>query len=77
MKTLRIHCRNCGGTGRINHPEKMFCPFCNGGGNKDIKYGDDSVSKGCKKPYHMVCGEDFICDKCKEDALCEPKENKQ
>lgn len=41
MRTLKIHCANCKGTGIIDHPRKMTCPFCGGYGNKDIEYWDE------------------------------------
>jgi len=45
MKVLRIYCGNCDGTGKIDHPEKMSCPFCNGEGSKDIEYANDEGGK--------------------------------
>ena len=38
MRSLTIHCKNCKGFGRIDHPTEMLCPFCNGEGSKDIEY---------------------------------------
>ena len=35
---LRIHCANCKGSGKIDHPAEMVCPFCNGYGSKEIFY---------------------------------------
>jgi len=45
MKQLKIYCKNCKGHGIINHPQKMFCPFCNGVGYKDIEYKLNSQIK--------------------------------
>jgi len=50
MKMLRIHCANCKGFGRINHPAEMICPFCNGYGSKEIFYSDSSSKSRKVKP---------------------------
>jgi len=44
MRSLKIHCKNCKGLGRIDHPTEITCPFCNGKGNKDIEYEMEGVS---------------------------------
>lgn len=38
MRSLKIYCKNCDGKGIINHPKRMFCPFCSAVGYKDIEY---------------------------------------